>query len=248
MTARVVLCDLDDTLFDHLHATTFALTRLRETEAALAVWTLEVLVARHNEILEQLHRDVLAGTLTVDEARLARFTRLLEAAGQADAAARAVAAAAAYRVTYEQGWAAVPGAVALVEALGEAGVPVVIVTNNGVAEQRRKLEFVGLSTKIAALVTSEEVGTSKPEPGIFEEALARAGVTADRAVMLGDSWAADVVGARAAGIRPVWFNRRGLPAPDRALAAAVDQVTTLEPAAEVIERLMARGPLAPVEG
>ena len=30
---------------------------------------------------------------------------------------------------------------------------------------------------------------------------------AEDAVMVGDSWAADVEGARAAGIRPIWFNR-----------------------------------------
>ena len=32
--------------------------------------------------------------------------------------------------------------------------------------------------------------------------------------MVGDSWAADIEGARAAGIRPIWFNRAGRPPPD----------------------------------
>ena len=36
---------------------------------------------------------------------------------------------------------------------------------------------------------------------------------ADETVMVGDSWAADVMGALAAGIRPIWFNRNATEAP-----------------------------------
>jgi len=32
--------------------------------------------------------------------------------------------------------------------------------------------------------------------------------------MIGDAWETDIAGARAAGIRPVWFNRFGAPSPD----------------------------------
>ena len=32
--------------------------------------------------------------------------------------------------------------------------------------------------------------------------------------MIGDAWGTDIEGARAAGIRPVWFNRFGAASPD----------------------------------
>ncbi len=49
----------------------------------------------------------------------------------------------------------------------------------------------------------------KPHRSIFEEALASAGVTADGAVMVGDSLKADVHGALGAGLRAVWLRRSG---------------------------------------
>ncbi len=45
--------------------------------------------------------------------------------------------------------------------------------------------------------------------------------------MIGDSWAADVEGARAAGIRPIWFNRTGRQPP--AASGGVCEISTLAP-------------------
>lgn len=61
------------------------------------------------------------------------------------------------------------------------------------------------------ILTSAEVGRRKPAPEIFEQALAIAGVAADRAMHVGDSLAEDVAGARAAGIEPVLIVRDGEP-------------------------------------
>jgi putative hydrolase of the HAD superfamily len=230
---RAVLFDLDDTLFDHAHATRTALGRLQEVDATLAAWTLDDTVARHDVILEALHTRVLAGEISVDEARLERFRRLLEMAEARDPVRRSEELAVVYRSAYESGWQPVPGAVALLDAVRARGLRVVIVTNNGVAEQRRKIEFCGMTPRIDALVTSEEVGTPKPAPAIFEEALRQAGVEAGHAVMLGDAWDADVAGALAFGIRPVWFNRKGAPKP----LASVSEIQALEPADKALASL-----------
>src|SRR5207248_6567894 len=80
-------------------------------------------------------------------------------------------------------------------------------------EQRDKLEYCGRARFVDALVVSEEAGVLKPDPAIFQIALARLGADAAHAVMVGDSWAADVAGARAAGIRAIWFNPSGKPIP-----------------------------------
>ena len=66
---RAVLFDLDDTLFDHSHAMSQALAALKADEPAFAAWTAEYLEARHGEVLEVLHQDVLAGRLSIDDAR-----------------------------------------------------------------------------------------------------------------------------------------------------------------------------------
>ena len=43
--------------------------------------------------------------------------------------------------------------------------------------------------------------------------------------MLGDAWQADIVGARAAGLRTVWLNRKGASSPD----PSVPELASLEP-------------------
>lgn len=55
-------------------------------------------------------------------------------------------------------------------------------------------------------VAGGEVNSYKPEPGLFEHALQRAGMSAQEAVYVGDNYFADVVGARRAGLTPVLFD------------------------------------------
>ena len=236
---RAVLADLDDTLFDHSAATRRSLQRLCGVETTLASRPFDDLVRAHNEILETLHRDVLAGRRTIDEARDERFRRLLALGGETDEPAtltRARAAARFYRQVYQETWAVVPGAEALLGALRQAGLPIVVVTNNSTREQRLKLEQTGLAPLIDVLVTSEDEGVSKPDARIFRAALARIQIEAEDAVMFGDAWAADIAGARSAGIRAVWFNRWNAPTPDGTVA----EVRSLEPAAEVAEVILGR--------
>ena len=55
--------------------------------------------------------------------------------------------------------------------------------------------------------------------------------------MIGDSWPADIEGARSAGIAAIWFNPAGLPAPDP--SAGIPELQTFEPVDLVVERIFA---------
>jgi 2-haloalkanoic acid dehalogenase type II len=223
---RAVLFDLDDTLFDHSHAMSQALAALKADEPAFAAWTTEYLEARHGEVLEVLHHDVLAGRLSIDDAREERFRRLLTLAeSKGLGRKRAVALARLYRDTYKQCWRAVPGAIELLTWLKREGYGTAIVTNNLTAEQRAKLTGCGLADGIDHLITSEDVGVAKPDPAIFSAALAALDVTGGEAILVGDAWQADIVGGRAAGLRTVWLNRKGTPRPD----PSVPELPSLEP-------------------
>jgi len=59
------------------------------------------------------------------------------------------------------------------------------------------------------VVASAVVGSSKPHRDIFLYALGRAGVRADETVYVGDSYLADVLGSRGAGLHPVLLDRDG---------------------------------------
>jgi FMN phosphatase YigB (HAD superfamily) len=69
---------------------------------------------------------------------------------------------------------------------------------------------------------------------MFERGLAALGLGAHEALHAGDSLRTDVGGARAAGLRTAWINRRGLPA--EAGAAATHVVADL---AELLAHLPA---------
>lgn len=58
---------------------------------------------------------------------------------------------------------------------------------------------------------SAEVGVDKPDPRIFEHALAQAGVPAERCAMVGDRLDNDIAAARAQGMRAVWVLRGEAP-------------------------------------
>jgi HAD superfamily hydrolase (TIGR01662 family) len=75
-------------------------------------------------------------------------------------------------------------------------------------------EHFALQAFVSAAVSSAEHGRMKPHPSIFEEALAQAGARADESVMVGDSIAHDIEGARRAGMRGVLVHRSTDPLPE----------------------------------
>jgi putative hydrolase of the HAD superfamily len=59
-------------------------------------------------------------------------------------------------------------------------------------------------------IPAGEVQVWKPDPGLFEHALRRAGVTARETVYVGDNYFADVIGSRRAGLTPVLVDPLGI--------------------------------------
>jgi len=230
---RAVLFDLDDTLVDHQHANRAAVTGVRERFAVLQRIALDDLIAENTRLLEALHRTVALGTLAVDAARVERYRALFAYAGAADDAA-AAAAARTHRALYLKHRRRVAGALELLQVLS-AHVRIAVVTNNTFAEQSEKLATFELAPYVAALVTSAEIGASKPDPRIFGAALARLGCAPGDAVMIGDSLPHDVEGALAAGVAAIWFDRSGASPP---ASVAVPVLTSLEPVADVARQIL----------
>jgi putative hydrolase of the HAD superfamily len=66
---------------------------------------------------------------------------------------------------------------------------------------------IGLTPYIDFIVTSNDAGANKPHPPIFLAALERAGVSADAAILVGDSVDTDIIGAAGVGIAGVLLDR-----------------------------------------
>ena len=236
MSARAVLFDLDDTLFDHRGCSRDALASVQNSHHALGAMALDDLETAHSRVLEELHADVMLGRVPLEQARLERFRRLIAMSGGTPPDEAVARTAATYRDRYKEVRRAVRGARDLLQALSNRA-RIGIVSNNLFDEQREKLEHCGLAGFIDALVVSERVGVSKPDPAIFVAALEALQCDAAETVMVGDSWAADIAGARAAGIRPIWFNPLGAKSPD---GEPVAELRSLEPAAVVAELILER--------
>ena len=95
-----------------------------------------------------------------------------------------------------------PGAKELISSLKERGYEVWFVTSAKDEELEHHMQELEAEGNIDGVVNSSAVENAKPAPDIFEEALERAGVSADEAVAVGDAvW--DVESAKGAGIRTV---------------------------------------------
>jgi putative hydrolase of the HAD superfamily len=115
---------------------------------------------------------------------------------------------------------AFPDAAPALAELRERGVRLVVVSNWDVSLHERLLQ-TGLAPLVDGAVASAEIGVAKPDPAIFRHALEIAGgVEPARALHVGDTPGADVEGARAAGIRPVFLARHGERGPDDVTAIA----------------------------
>ncbi len=230
---KVILFDMDDTIFDHSLTCRDALGQVRRNYRVLRGRSIEETWGEYERLLEVTHTDVMLGRRTSDDVRSARFQSLAKWAGQPIDRDTAVELSRTYRVCYQRLRRPVSGAPEFVRGL-RGRTRIGIVTNNTVTEQREKLVFLGLERAVDFLVTSEEVGAAKPDPAIFRTALERAEALPREAVMVGDGWSTDVCGAQAVGIRAVWFNRFLAPRPD----LAVPQFTSFR-APRRLEELLA---------
>ncbi|HEY9085333.1 MAG TPA: HAD family hydrolase [Candidatus Tyrphobacter sp.] len=98
------------------------------------------------------------------------------------------------------------GARRLLAELREGGIATAILSNGWSPLQQRKAERVGFAGPVLA---SADVGAAKPDPLAFEALVETFGLPRDCIWYVGDNPRADVVGAKAAGLRAVWYNAEG---------------------------------------
>ena len=132
-----------------------------------------------------------------------------EAAAECDRIAPALAADVRQSVPTQRLWSCVlPGVPETLAALHASGRTLVAVSNSdGTVESG--LEAFGLRPHLDHVVDSAVVGVEKPDPAIFRHALALAGCPPERTLHVGDLYAVDVVGARAAGVDAVLLDPYG---------------------------------------
>ena len=145
--------------------------------------------------------------LRYDEALFVRYTRrIIEAMGGAGDALDVCAAEIVREWAACQHFFLYDDVTPVLHELSARGLKVGLISNSHrcLVSFQQHFELHGL---IAAAISSSEHGFLKPHPSIFEAALSLVGAEPDQAVMVGDSFAHDIEGARRVGMRGVLVRR-----------------------------------------
>ena len=131
-----------------------------------------------------------------------------------------------------------PGAAELLATSHELGLRNVIASNTYWRDADSywdDFRLLGMADLIDEVVTSVDAGHLKPHPAVFELAMKRAGVTADRCVVIGNREGNDIEPALALGMRSILvYPDDPPPASSRAHAIAAD----LWECAEVLRNML----------
>jgi len=101
-----------------------------------------------------------------------------------------------------------PEVVRVLETLRAEGYRLGVISNWSWNLEER-VRQVGLDRYFDLVLASACAGCQKPHPRIFQQALAALGCLPHEAIHIGDSYRADVIGARGVGMEALWLDREG---------------------------------------
>lgn len=200
---KTIFFDWDHTLWDHDQNAKASLRELCVETQVLPDLTkdFERFWKCYQTINTQLWEDYQFGRLDASTLRQTRFVKVFDAmqlSGPADYFSEE------FLIRTPKKTALMPGAAALIQALAKQ-YPLYILTNGFHEVQVTKVESSGLASFFQGLFTSETMKSKKPQAAFFEQALVQAQVEAHEALMVGDHYEIDVLGAEAAGISSIHF-------------------------------------------
>jgi putative hydrolase of the HAD superfamily len=101
-----------------------------------------------------------------------------------------------------------PGVALALPRLAKAGLALGCISNAVFSGRvlQSELDRHGLSDGLVFVLSSADLEIRKPDPRIFSAGLSKLRISASSAWFVGDSWSADIQGAAAAGLFPVWLS------------------------------------------
>jgi putative hydrolase of the HAD superfamily len=190
-----VLLDMDNTLYAYAPAHAAGMAAAAAAARELLNIEERAFVSTFDDARAEIKRRL--GRTAASHYRLLYFQRTIERLGLASQVAAAMKLEHAYWTAFLDNARLFPEVHEFLDDLRLAGVPAVVVTDLTSEIQFRKFLLWRLDRYIDWIVTSEEAGADKPEPRIFELALAKLGGVEGPIWMVGDD-VADIAGAKAA--------------------------------------------------
>lgn len=201
---RILLLDLDDTIYDFHRSEAHALT---QTLQSIGVPATPANMQLYSRINDALWKALERGEVTREVLRLERFHQFFDALG---IEGNSEAAAHHYETQLAQTAIFIEGAESLLQELHRC-YRLALVTNGITQIQKGRLARGAIASFFEAIFISQEIGFNKPDPRFFEHVFETLDIT-DRSevAIIGDSLTSDMKGGLAAGITTIWYNGRRL--------------------------------------
>lgn len=238
---EAVLLDLDDTLLDErpgrAAGRALLIRTIREARPELDDARVAAALDRETTWFWGDPARHASGRLDLPGARLEIVRLVLAQLGIRDDAL-AGEATRRYLEARERALTWMPGALETLAALRAAVPRLGLLTNGAAGAQQAKLERFDLARHFDHVQIEGAAGFGKPSAQAFRHALAALGAPCERAVMVGNDFEFDVLGATRAGLAAVWVDVEG---ERRAPAAAPRPVRTVRAIGEVPAAIAALG-------
>ena len=176
-------------------------------------WTLQVLrrLGLHTHYRSLFHvweKDYLRAVHRGECEMCVAFRTFLEALGLRRGQIEEVATTCqARRLRWEEEIRLLPGVKSTLRQIAATGIPLAVVadTEYSGAQFREQLENLGLRDMLAAVITSRDLGCTKPDPHCYETALKTLHLHAQQTAFVGHD-AEELEGAAALGMQTIAFN------------------------------------------
>jgi 2-haloacid dehalogenase len=201
MKYEIILFDADDTLFD------FKRSERESFKNTMLEFNIECDENHHLKIYQGINtaiwKEFEDGLITQEKLKVERFKRLSDSlkAGfdENEFAKTYIKHLANCSFLFE-------GSIELIKSLHK-DYKLTVVTNGLKDVQNKRIRKSIISEYFEAIVVSEEVNVSKPDPKIFEYALKNIEYTnKSKVLMVGDSLTSDIQGGISFGIDTCWYN------------------------------------------
>ena len=216
MTYKAIFIDIDDPLLDYIpccrEAFDSALDAIADTSSPGT--DEEQLFQLFFSISGRLFSEAKHGLHTIAEVMELYPQEFIEKSGLADglSATDQRHMTDVFKHAFRAAWGSthtlVPGAREMLETLRSNGYRLFAASNSFGHLQRSRLEKAGILSYFEDTYISLDIGYDKPDIRFYHEALRRCGLQAHEVMMIGDSMTTDILGAQAAGMDALFFDRQ----------------------------------------
>jgi len=218
MHYKAIFIDIDDTLLDYIPCCREAFCAALKGLADEGIGGLddeEGLFQLFFSISGRLFSEAKHGLHTVAEVMELYPIEFVERSGVADEKSSGLGVKEktdTFKHAFRSAWgtthALVPGAKDMLEKLSADGYRLFAASNSFGHLQRSRLKHAGILHYFEDTFISMDIGYDKPDIRFYQEALRRANLQPSEVLMIGDSMTTDVLGAQAAGIDALFFDRQ----------------------------------------